>query len=463
MRFRTKIMICMVCILSLLFGIGGSLLITTSFDQSMEREREKALQTYQMVLGVLQLVQSVGESPADALDQLTQQSSGAWAALRLSDQESGAVTYENGVKLPDQTPEAPQQDECVFSLVEDGAGETYLQLSGVVMVEDQLQQLDMGFTVSSLYAVRQTQKTSFQVVFLVMAVLCMAFSYGSAWLLTLPLGRLSRAYRKIEDGNLSYRISASSDDEIGSMVADFNQMADALEQNIRALELSVEQQQRFVGSFAHELKTPMTSIVGYADLLRGQTLTRSEQQEAANYIFSEGKRLEALSRKLLDILVLDQEITPQPVNLARLMQKTAAQLKPIYQAQGIRLRWRCGAGQCLLEPDLIQSLLLNLLDNARKAMDGGGTILLLGRILPDGCQICVQDDGRGIPQESLQHLTEVFYRVDKSRSRSQGGVGLGLTLCQKIVALHGGQMRFESQIGVGSRVTVELKGGRHEA
>ena len=89
-----------------------------------------------------------------------------------------------------------------------------------------------------------------------------------------------------------------------------------------------------------------------------------------------------------------------------------------------------------------------------------GNIYVWQEMLPDGCRVRVLDNGRGIPPEALAHLTEAFYRVDKSRSRAQGGAGLGLSLCNEIVQLHGGTMQFESRVGNGTVVTVELKGGR---
>ena len=216
-----------------------------------------------------------------------------------------------------------------------------------------------------------------------------------------------------------------------------------------------------MGSFAHELKTPMTSIIGYADLLLSGALDREEQAEAAGYIFSEGQRLESLSRKLLDLLVLKKGgASLRPASPAALIEAAAEQLRPVYRGQGIRLACRCQEGRCLLEPDLVRSLLLNLLDNARKAMEQGGSISLSCEMTADGCRICVRDEGRGIPAEALAHLTEAFYRVDKSRSRAQGGVGLGLALCREIAAFHGGELRFASQPGHGTCVSVELRGGR---
>ncbi len=120
----------------------------------------------------------------------------------------------------------------------------------------------------------------------------------------------------------------------------------------------------------------------------------------------------------------------------------------------------CQKGTCYLEPDLVWSLLLNLADNAQKAMPQGGHIHLRLQMLPDGCRIYVFDNGQGIPETALAHLTEAFYRADKARSREQGGFGLGLALCQEIVALHNGQLKFTNRPEGGACVIAELRGGR---
>ena len=114
----------------------------------------------------------------------------------------------------------------------------------------------------------------------------------------------------------------------------------------------------------------------------------------------------------------------------------------------------------MLEPDLVKSLLMNLIDNAIKSMDEQGGIISINiEMLTGGCRCIIRDTGRGIPPEEIKRITEAFYRVDKSRSRRQGGVGLGLALCQEIVRLHNGTMKFASEPGNGTMVTIELLGG----
>jgi signal transduction histidine kinase len=238
-------------------------------------------------------------------------------------------------------------------------------------------------------------------------------------------------------------------------------MAQQVGNSIQSLKDSAMRQEQFMGNFAHEMKTPMTSIIGYADLLRTQSLTTEEQADAANYIFSEGKRLESLSFKLLDIFVADRkDISLKPASPSEIALDITEHLRPSYEKDSITLSCDYEDGLCLLEPDLTRTLLLNLLDNARKAIEGNGWIHITVAMLPGGCRLAISDSGKGISAEALQHLTEAFYRVDKSRSRSQGSAGLGLTLCAKIAKLHHGEIHFSSKPGTGTTVTVDLKGGK---
>ena len=463
MKFSLKMTLGMVGLLSVLFGAGGSLLISASFQTSLDREREEAYRTYQMVLGTLQVVNTVG-GPSDypgiarTLGELSGQRAGSWTALRLGSATENLYTY--GPAIPAGS-EPARADIVTIRYVSAGPEDHALVLSGALDAGRETLYLDMARDISPLFETRLAQEQTYRAAFLLMVGLCAVLSFGLSRLLTQPLVGLSNASRAIAAGKLGTRARVRSNDEVGLVARDFNAMAQALEDNIGQLKASVERQERFLGGFAHELKTPMTSIIGYADLLRGQTLSAEEQVQAANYIFTEGRRLENLSQKLLELLVVKQgEVPLSPVRPAALIQGLQAHLGPVYARQGITLTCDCADGACLLEPELVKSLLLNLWDNARKAMDGrGGVIEVRLDMLPDGCRIAVRDTGRGIPPDALDHLTEAFYRVDKSRAREQGGVGLGLAQCREIADLHGGGLRFESAVGAGTTVTVELRGG----
>ena len=458
MKFRLKLALSMLCLMSILFGVGGSLLISASFADSLDRERQTAYGSYQSVLGMLQLICGVQQPSdysglAEVLARFPAQSE-SLAALRLYNEDKSI--YLDGTFPPSALPHMPEICTIIHTSTDSAH---YLAVCGTLVASGETLFLDILYDVTPIFAARDTQLRAYGRVFVLLVALCALLSYGLSYALTRPLTKLSEASRDIAAGRLSHRAEIHSADEIGRVARDFNAMADTLEQNITELEASVERQKRFTGSFAHEVKTPITSIIGYADLIRGGTLEGEERSQAANFIFTEGRRLERLSQKLLQFQMLQNAETElSAAQPAALLEALAAQWAPVYEAQGVSLFYRSEDGTCFLEPELVKTLLINLWDNARKA--GAKRITVRSGMLPDGCRFTVQDDGQGIPPEALSHLTEAFYRVDKSRSRALGGAGLGLSLCQEIAALHGGAIRFESQLGRGTTVTVDLRGGR---
>ena len=468
MKFRVKMTLCMLALLSALFGAGGSLLISASFQDALEREKNAAFSSCGTVWSVLQIVNGMdtyldAEAITRAVDQLYTQNQSAWAGLRLSTEREELYCVGMTEPLALVEEESPVSGECLFRVAPDWSGGLYLLLSSAVEASGEVLRLQTAHEVTDLYHLRRAQERIYLRIFGAMILLCAAIAHTISKVLTAPLTGLSRTSRAIASGDFSSRVPIRSEDEIGAVGEDFNIMAARMEETVDQLRQAMERQERFMGSFAHELKTPMTALIGYADLLRGGTLTDGERNEAAGYIYSESKRLENLSKKLLELLVLRQgELPLQAVSPAELAGALAERLRPLYEAEGITLACEGQEGLCRLEPDLVWSLLLNLVDNARKAVEGGGHIRLEVELLPDGCRFRVSDDGRGVPPQALEHLTEAFYRVDKARSRAQGGFGLGLALCQEIAALHGGSIRFETRppSEKGTCVTVELRGGR---
>ncbi len=505
MKFRVKIMACMLCLMSVLFGAGGSALILISFQNSLEGEIATAENSYRMLLYTLQVAGGTDlfagtENMRNALRQMTGQKGAYWDAVLLvsGDEvvyrqgeaaeewlstEEKVVEGENAeerlstegvMEMAKEQPSAAEETEeewmsveetgnCRVTFLRAGNGERYLRISGGFSIGAQTLSLDTVHDISELYENRARQQNAYRFIFLLTMLLCAGLAYSMALILTRPLTRLSRGAREIADGNFSFRSEIRSDDEIGRLSQDFDRMADRIEENVQMLEESVKAQERFVSSFTHELKTPMTSVIGYADLLRSQELSEEERCDAANYIFMEGKRLERLSLKLMEIYVAKEgNIRLSLQAPGAIAEDVAAHLRPIYRDRNISLETRCERGTCRLEPDLFRSLLVNLIDNAGKAIGEEGHILVTVHMTENGCVLLVEDDGPGIPEEAKVHLTEAFYRVDKSRSRKQGGAGLGLTLCANIAELHGGALGFENREGGGTRVRVELRGGRDE-
>ena len=245
--------------------------------------------------------------------------------------------------------------------------------------------------------------------------------------------------------------------DAGSRVAE-------LELELESLEQDAERREEFIASFAHELKTPLTAIIGYADMLRSKDMAPKSRFTAAGYIFSEGRRLEALSLKLMDIIVAGRaEFEKKKFDAGYFIREVAAVSVPSTGGDGLALEIRWDIGEITVEPDLFKTMLLNLVDNARKASRPGQNVELYGKREPEGYAFYVRDYGRGMKPEDIPKIAEPFYMVDKSRARSQNSAGLGLALCSRIAALHNTKLEYSSELGKGTIVRVLLPNDKDAA
>lgn len=311
--------------------------------------------------------------------------------------------------------------------------------------------------ITNVFDNRIRQQRSGMYITAIMLVSMAAVSFVVSQWLTQPIRELSAASRQFSEENFSERVTIRSHDEIGGLAADFNAMADRVEETVEQLRDSAERQEAFVNSFAHELKTPLTSIIGYADMLRSKPLSPERVIEYSDTIFQEGQRLEAMSMKLMELIVLKkQDFEMQTIPAKKLLQSVETTVRPIFKEHHIKFYARYENDLLLVEPDLIKTVCINLLDNARKSVAEGGSVWLLGKKTEERYIISVVDNGRGMKQDELNKITHPFYMVDKSRARLQGGAGLGLAICSEIAALHDSVLEFKSALGNGTRVSLRL-------
>lgn len=239
-------------------------------------------------------------------------------------------------------------------------------------------------------------------------------------------------------------VRAQPDDcrETAALAHSFNSMADSLTGQI-------ERQQRFIADLTHEMKTPLTAIIGHADLIRSGRVKAEEAALAAHSILKEGQRLNALTARLIDLILLQQDQAElHPVSIRPLIEEAVEALRPAASERGIELSENCADAIFLCDRALMLSLITNLIDNALKS--GASHIHIEGNLVSKAYTLSVSDDGCGMTPEVLQKITEPFYRADKSRSRKQGGAGLGLSLCKEIAELHQAILTFESMPGKGT-------------
>ena len=268
-----------------------------------------------------------------------------------------------------------------------------------------------------------------------------------------PLTKLKSAAGRIAAGNYDERIEVLSHDEIGSLAADFNCMVEAVENHIDELTKTAERQRLFIGGVTHEFKTPLTTIILNADTLQNANLSEDETQTALFYIRRQCKWLEHMIQKLLKLVTLKQDIEIKKASVYRLFSSVEESTAETLRQRGICLVTDCKTDVLNIDADLVQSVLINLVDNASKASAPGQTVTMCAY---DNV-IEVSDCGTGIPQSEIDRIMEPFYVVDKSRSKKMGGNGLGLALVKEIICAHDANLTIESTMGVGTTFRIAFK------
>ncbi len=278
---------------------------------------------------------------------------------------------------------------------------------------------------------------------------------GGLWLTSSalkPLNQMTETCERIAEGDLSQRVNLPErEDEIGRLAQAFDHM-------VARLEAAFAAQRRFVANAAHELRTPLTAIRGSLEvLMRGAQDDPAATSRLTQGMYREVVRLSRLSEQLLDLSRIGAGATihKQPVDLQAFFDDFLYQARLLARDRTVTL----DAGEpvtILADPDALMEMLFNLMDNAVQHTAENGVITLGWRTTPESVQLWVADDGEGIPADDLPRIFEPFYRGDSSRSRRQGGSGLGLALVQALVEAHGGRITVESQPGQGARFTITL-------
>ncbi|MBR0227785.1 MAG: HAMP domain-containing histidine kinase [Clostridia bacterium] len=271
-----------------------------------------------------------------------------------------------------------------------------------------------------------------------------------------PLRKLTRVSEKIAGGDYGLRSQIQTGDEVGDLSRSFDHMAETVEQKISDLEETARRREMLLGALTHEMKTPMTAIIGFSGSLLSMPLTEEGRLEAAHEINEAAKRTERLSQKMMQLISMQENpvVLKKSIDTQELLDKVCTALTPAAKEKQIELQTELQIDSLTGDPDLLFSLLTNFTDNAIKASPEN-TVICLTADTSNGLQIVsVIDQGSGIPADQIALVTEPFYRVDKARSRKLGGAGLGLSLCQMIAQAHGGRLEIQSEVEKGTMISM---------
>lgn len=283
--------------------------------------------------------------------------------------------------------------------------------------------------------------------------------------ITSPILDIAAAARAIRDGDLSRRIPVGTRDEIGTLASSLNDMAAKLGSDIDQMKKLERVRSEFLGNVSHELRTPIFSLQGFLEtLLDGAVDDPAVNRDFLEKAHRHAGRLNALLNDLIEISRIESgemKMSFRFMPLADLLREVCNEMTSA--ASKKRLSLTLDPGECAddtvyADRERLKQVMINLLDNAIKYTEEGGSIMVSAhREGTEAASVVVADTGAGISDEHLERIFERFYRVDRDRSRDVGGTGLGLAIVKHIVEAHGGTIRVESAVGRGSRFMFTLR------
>ncbi len=445
--------------LAALFG-GVFGMAYVSWRQSFGAETDKAIDRQQLLaqtLGsALAGVQPGNEWSIPALyEAYGRNALASGGAIAVNDGDS--VLYSN---LPPQN--APRAELSVAQgqiqwIVRQASGRSYLyvasRLPGQALVLTRAQ--DISELLSGWRQMVLLYATGCALVSIIFAVAL----YFILRRLSRPLEQLAQSAQSIAAGAYGTRVPVKGRDEVAELSASFNEMAGAVQKNMGQLEEAALQKQRLIDNLSHEIRTPATAIQGYAEYMRRAATTPQQVHNIMGRIQGETARLKRIAQRMLALSAMAHDAQAlRPVLLESVFSQARRSLGGMAEERGVCLSFapQSASLAALGDETLLESLVVNLVENAIKACAKGGTVRVTAQETPEGVQVSVTDDGHGMSAQQLSHLGEAFYRADKARSREDGGAGLGVALCFEIARLHGGTLTYTSKEGEGTTAAVHL-------
>ena len=273
-----------------------------------------------------------------------------------------------------------------------------------------------------------------------------------------PVRDLSHLAQTIQAQTLHQRLPAEGPPD------ELKELADAFNRMLERLERAFEQQSRFVADAAHELRTPLANLRTNLEVVQQDPQASfSDYKEMSAVLERTLSRLEKLVEDLLWLAKGEREIETEPVEMEVLLNEIIQEIEPLARTHQIEVSFHTTEPVIVMaDPPLLSRAIGNLLENGIRYNHPGGSVTVGVRYVTTGVEIDVKDTGIGIPLEAQPHIFERFYRVDRSRTRDQGGSGLGLSIAAHIIQLHGGNIRFQSAPGMGTNFTIWLPGIANE-
>lgn len=464
MKFKFKVLIVNIILLSVSLGIMGFLMIRMNFRLALDTLVDGAIvehtmaQTY-VEYELLEFINGNNRNMPAKLDEIGNNivfgivSPGSTLSIFYDDKQV-FKNDKNESDIPQSLLEIKGKVDKNY-IIEEVDGTHYIYVASCNEVLQKYLQVVTKKSVEDAYNLMQRQLTFFRIILCSIIVIGCIISYILSTILTAPLEKLNNVSDEMADGNYKMRASVHSSDEIGQLAAKFNNMASSVDMHVNELEEQVHKREQFVADFTHEIKTPMTTIIGYADTMRSVELPREDQISSLNYIVSAGKRLEIMSQKLFDLIYLNRsDIDMNRITVESIIREAEKIVTPALISADITLNKSIEPAFIFGNRDLLATAFINFTDNARKASKPGDVIEINGIKSESNYTLSVRDYGIGMKPEHVERICDEFYMVDKSRSRREGSAGLGMSLSLLIINRHNAELKIVSEENVGTTVSV---------
>lgn len=337
-------------------------------------------------------------------------------------------------------------------------GTVYILVGSSLKLEGNSYTIISATNITDIYTILNEQINFVCIASLIFAIVISAVLLIIVMVLFRPLNKINTAINKIAGGDYSIRLEEKGGQELKTLSLSINTMTESIEENFNKVNSIAESRKRFIDNLSHEMKTPLTSILGFSDILRIKRNISDEQRtEYAGIIFEETKRLQTLSGKLMELVTTGtSHLDLENINTVKIFDEIETAFAPILSKHSIHLTCCIESFNIYVDKELFKSMIYNILDNAVKASVSDGTIELYAVNKKEFFVITIKDYGIGMNKSDLDRVTEPFYMVDKARSRKNGGAGLGLALCNEIVKCHNGTMKIHSIPSKGTTVTFTI-------
>lgn len=467
MKVWHKIFLGILLVTALSIGIFGSMLIQSTHKKNLQREQDRSCREIDLYISALDNAETMLGDAKAALDwyNLQYQNKGStFAVYSASDRTLSSddrITYSVAPEMYyDTALAAPGHNQkCQLAVKSE---DQHFLLTSCRMTQENWPVLLYSRDITSIYQQRTENICQMMVIMVVVLAAAGLFAYYLARYITKPLEILQKDVQEMADGNYTPTIITGSD-EMNQLRRNFSEMSCTINQREAELSQELQRKKDFVAAMTHEMNTPLTSLLGYAQFLQHANCSDKQRYQALDNIESESRRMINMYGKLRQIHLMEGESpSVETVYFDRILKESEAELASLLHEKNIFLEKELFVDVIESDGTLLLILVNNFIKNAITHSQYNGRIRITATTEKDGrYKLTIRDWGAGIPREQLTKVTEPFYRVDKSRSRATGGTGLGLYLCKQIIERLDGNLIIESDYGKGTSITVLLPTGHH--